>query len=227
MTTKLFLQSLAALVGSTVVVWLILFLLAGTTDYWQAWVAVPVFTISTNVYGLYFSIKDPAHIERRKQGGPAAEQSTIQKIVISFALVGWAALLVVSALDRRFDWSQMPSVVSWIGDAMVVLSYVMYYVVSKENTYAGASIRVEEGQRVISSGPYALVRHPKYVGDIVLVVGVALALGSWWSLLIVPVLTIPALVARILDEENILARDLPGYVEYEQKVRYRLVPHLW
>ena len=226
MTTKFLLQSLATLVGGTVLLGLLLFLLAGTIDYWQAWVLVPVFTVTTSVYGIYFSIKDPALIERRKQAGPAAEQSTLQKIVATIAFAGLLALFVVSALDHRFGWSQVPPLVSWIGNALVVLSYVMYYFVSRENTYIGASIRVEQGQKVISTGPYALVRHPKYAGDLILVVGIALALGSWWALALL-VITLPVLVIRILDEEKVLARDLPGYTAYEQTVRYRLVPHLW
>jgi protein-S-isoprenylcysteine O-methyltransferase Ste14 len=226
MTTKLLLQSFATLVGGTVVLWLVLFLLAGTFDYWQAWVLVPVFTVATIVYGIYFSIMDPALIERRKQAGPAAEQSRLQKIVATVAFSSTVAYFVVSALDRRLSWSQMPPLVSLIGDALVVLAYAIYYVVSRENTFIGASIRVEEGQKVISTGPYAFVRHPKYVGDIVLVVGIALGLGSWWALAILPI-TFPVLVVRILDEERTLAKDLPGYAEYEGKVRYRLVPPLW
>jgi protein-S-isoprenylcysteine O-methyltransferase Ste14 len=226
MTTKLLLQSLATLVGSTIVLGLVIFLLAGTFDYWQAWVLVPVFTVSTIVYGAYFSIKDPMLIERRKQAGPAAEQSRLQKIVATVAFSSTVAYFVVSALDRRLSWSQMSPLVSLMGDALVVLAYVIYFVVSRENTYIGASIRVEEGQKVISTGPYALVRHPKYFGDIILVVGVALGLGSWWALAILPI-TFPVLVVRILDEEKTLAKDLPGYAEYEGKVRYRLVPPLW
>jgi protein-S-isoprenylcysteine O-methyltransferase Ste14 len=226
MTTKLLLQALLVLVISTVVLWGLLFLLAGTRDYWQAWALVPVFTVSTNLYGLYFSVKDPALMKRRKQAGPAAEQSTRQRIIATLAFGGTAALFVVAALDRRFGWSSMAPVLCVIGDVLVLVSYVVYYFVSKENTYIGASIRVEEGQQVISTGPYALVRHPKYVGDLILVVGIALGLGSWWSLAIL-LITVPVLVARIIDEESTLAKDLPGYAEYEQKVRYRLVPHLW
>jgi protein-S-isoprenylcysteine O-methyltransferase Ste14 len=226
MTTKLLVQTFGITVGSTALIWLILFLIAGTTDYWQAWVLVPVFTVSTNAYGLYFSIKDPALIERRKQAGPAAEQSTIQKVVSAIGFGSVIAIFIVAGLDRRFGWSQMPPLISWAGAALVIISYVMYYFVSRENTYIGASIRVERDQKVISTGPYALVRHPKYVGDIVLVVGLALALGSWWALALVAI-TAPVLVVRILDEERTLAKDLPGYTQYEQKVPYRLVPHLW
>jgi protein-S-isoprenylcysteine O-methyltransferase Ste14 len=182
--------------------------------------------VSTSVYGIYLAINDPALLRRRMQGGPGAEQSTLQKIVATLAIGSTVAYFVVSALDRRFGWSQMPPAVSLIGDALLVLAYVMYYFISRENTYLGTVIRVEEGQKVISTGPYALVRHPKYVTDIVLVVGIALSLGSWWALAILPV-TFPVLVVRLLDEERTLARELAGYVEYERKVRYRLVPRIW
>ncbi len=113
-----------------------------------------------------------------------------------------------------------------VGDGLIALSFLTYILVFKENSFAASSIQTFEGQQVISTGPYALVRHPKYVGDLFLVIGTPLALGSWWALVFVLV-TIPALAWRILDEEKLLKKDLPGYVEYTQKVRYRLVPYLW
>ncbi len=108
----------------------------------------------------------------------------------------------------------------------MVLANLIWFYVQKENTFVGATVRIYAGQKVISTGPYALVRHPKYVGDLVLIVGIPLALGSWWGLLVLAV-SIPGLVWRILDEEKLLKKDLPGYVEYMQKVHYRLVPYLW
>ncbi len=226
MTTKLLLQSLATLVGGVLGLWLLLFLTAGTLDYWQAWVFVPVFMVTMSAYGIYFSIKDPAHMERRKQGGPAAEQSMLQKIIVTVGLASLIGVFVLSALDHRFGWSQVPPLVSWTGNALLVFSFVLYYLVSRENTWAAANIRVEEGQKVVSTGPYALVRHPKYDGDIIMILSIPLALGSWWAAGFL-VLTIVGLVVRILDEERTLARELPGYAEYERKVHYRLVPHLW
>ncbi len=226
MTTKLLLQSLATLVGGVLALWLLLFLTAGTLDYWQAWVFVPVFMVTMSVYGIYFSIKDPAHMERRKQGGPAAEQSMLQKVVVTVGLASLVGVFVLSALDHRFGWSQVPPLVFWIGDALLVLSFVLYYFVGRENTWAAANIRVEEGQKVVSTGPYALVRHPKYDGDLLMILSIPLALGSWWAIAFL-VLAIIGLVVRILDEERTLSRDLPGYAEYLRKVRYRLIPHLW
>lgn len=226
MTTKLLLQALATLAGGVLGLWLLLFLTAGTTDYWQAWVFVPVFMITMSGYGIYFSIKDPAHMERRKQGGPGAEQSILQKIIVTVGLASLVGVFVLSALDHRFGWSQVPPLVSWIGNMVLVLSFVLYYLVGRENTWAAANIRVEEGQRVVSTGPYALVRHPKYDGDVLMVLSIPLALGSWRAVAFLPI-TIMGLAVRILDEERTLARDLPGYSDYLRKVRFRLVPRVW
>ena len=203
----------------------VLCLLAGTLNYWQAWVFTLLFMALVTQQGIYLSIKDPELLERRKQIAPAGE-STQQKIFIIVGLLGDVCLIVFSALDHRFGWSQMSPFISLVGDGLVVLSFVDYYLVFRENSYAASSIRTFESQKVISTGPYALVRHPKYLGDIILVVGIPLALGSWWGLAFI-VLVIPALAWRILDEEKLLKKDLPGYVEYTQKVRHRLVPYLW
>ena len=224
--TKLLLQTLATFVGGTLLLGLLLFLPAGTFNYWQAWVFIVVFMITISVFGVYFSIKDPALMERRKQAGPAAEQSTLQKIVATIAFTGLFAVIVLPALDRRFGWSSVPPLVSWIGDALLVLSFIMFYFVFRVNSYGASNIRVEPNQQVISSGPYALVRHPMYDGALVMTISIPLALGSWWALALL-LITIPVLVIRILDEEKVLAKDLPGYTEYEQKVRYRLMPYLW
>jgi protein-S-isoprenylcysteine O-methyltransferase Ste14 len=224
--SKLLLQTLETFVGGSLFLGLLLFLSAGTFDYWQAWVFIVVFMVTMNVFGVYFSIKDPALVERRKRAGPAAEQSTLQKIVITIVFASLLALFVLSGLDRRFGWSQVPPLLSWVGDALLVLSFVVFYFVFRENSYGASSVRVEKDQKVVSTGPYASVRHPMYDGALIMAVSIPLALGSWWALALLGI-TIPVLVVRILDEEQVLAKELPGYMEYEQKVRYRLVPHLW
>src|SRR5579859_241956 len=226
MTTKLLLQTLGSFVGGALLLGLLLFLPAGTFNYWQAWVCIVVFLITINVFVVYFSIKDPALMERRRQAGPGAEQSMLQKIVVTIALAGLVALFVLSGLDRRFGWSDLPPLISWIGNALLVLSFIMFTFVFRVNSYGASNIRVEQEQKVVSTGPYALDRHPMYDGALVMSIAIPLALGSWWALALL-VLTIPVLVVRILDEEKVLAKELPGYSEYEQKVRYRLVPYLW
>jgi len=204
----------------------VLFLPAGTLNYWQAWVFILVFMALLALSGAYFFVKDPALIGRRKEAGPAAEQSTGRKINIMYAYFAELSLLVLSALDHRFGWSYMPAYVSVIGDGLVVLANVIWFISKRENTYAGSAIKIYEGQKVITTGPYAIVRHPNYVGDLILVLGISMALGSWWGLGIV-VLMIPAMIWKIHDEERLLKKDLPGYMEYTRKVRYRLIPCIW
>ncbi len=222
---SLILPSIRNFLNGVIALGVVLFLLAGTLNYWQAWVFTILFMAMVTQQGIYLSLKDPELLERRKQIAPAGE-STRQKIFIIIGLLGDVCLIVFSALDHRFGWSQMSPFVSLLGDGLVVLSFLVYYLVFRVNSYAASSIQTFESQKVISTGPYARVRHPKYVGDIILIVGIPLALGSWWGLAFI-VLVIPALVWRILDEEKLLKKDLPGYVEYTQKVRYRLVPYLW
>ena len=205
---------------------IVLFLPAWTLAYWQAWVFIVVFMTSVNAIGIYLTLKDPVLLERRKKIGPAAEQSTAQKIIISLAIVGNLALLVFCALDHRFGWSPVPPSVSVAGDVLVALGLLINLLVFRENSYGGSTIEVVEGQQVISSGLYARVRHPMYVGVLVMISGVPLALDSWWGLAILALVT-PVLIWRILDEEKFLKHNLPGYSAYTQKVRYRLVPYLW
>ena len=203
-----------------------LFLPAWTFDYWQAWVFLAVFAVSTWVPSLYLLRTNPAALQRRMRGGPTAETRPIQKVIISLALVSMVAMTVVSVLDHRFGWSAVPTAVCLIGDAMVVIGLGIATLVVIQNSYAAATIRVEDEQNVTSTGLYRLVRHPMYVGTVVLMAGVPLALGSYWGL----VLVIPGvivLVLRILDEETLLEQQLAGYREYTQRVRYRLVPGVW
>lgn len=223
---KLILPTLRTMLIGAIVLGVLLFLPAGTFNYWQAWVFIVVFTVSTNAIGVYLSLKDPALLERRKQVGPAAEQSPVQKILISFGILSLLGLMVFSALDHRFGWSDMPPFVSLVGAGLVALGLFINLLVFKANSFGASNIQTMEGQKVISTGPYALIRHPMYGGVLVMVIGTPLALGSWWGLAILAV-ALPGLIWRILDEEKLLERDLPGYKEYEQKVRFRLVPYIW
>ena len=209
-----------------IVLGILLFLPAWTLAYWRAWVFIAVFTISTQAIGIYLALKDPALLERRMNVGPKAEQSTIQKIIIFVAFLSLIVLLIFCAFDHRFAWSPVPPAISIIGDVLVALGLFIDLIVFRENSYGGSTVQTFEGQHVISTGLYALVRHPMYVGVVVMIIGIPLALGSWWGLLILA-LTIPILVVRILDEEKLLRNDLPGYSEYMHKVRYRLMPYLW
>ncbi|MEZ4861729.1 MAG: isoprenylcysteine carboxylmethyltransferase family protein [Caldilineaceae bacterium] len=223
---KLIIPTLRTFVIGAIALGLFLFLPAWTLTYWQAWLFIGVFMTSVNAIGVYLSLQDPALLARRKKFGPAAEQNTAQKIIISVAILSNVALLVFCALDYRLGWSPVPPAVSLVGDGLVALGLLIDLFVFRQNSYGGSTIETVAEQRVITTGLYALVRHPMYVGVLVLVAGVPLALGSWWGLWIL-VLTIPVLMWRIRDEEKLLEQELAGYREYEQKVPYRLVPYLW
>jgi protein-S-isoprenylcysteine O-methyltransferase Ste14 len=204
----------------------LLFVPAGTFDYWQAYVFMAVFVGGSAAITVYLAIKDPQLLERRMNVGPTAEKETTQKIIMVFALLGFIALLVVPAFDRRFMWSSVPPYISVIGDLLVALGFLLVYFVIRANSYAASTIQVAEGQTVISTGPYAVVRHPMYAGVLPLLIGTPLALGSWCGLFAL-ILFLPALIWRLLDEERFLHKNLPGYTEYTRKVRYRLVPFVW
>jgi protein-S-isoprenylcysteine O-methyltransferase Ste14 len=224
---RLLLQSLLSFLVGVVSLGAVLFLSAGTLHYWQAWVFIVVFSASANGMGIYLALKEPALLERRKKIRPAGDSSPGQKMMGVLILVGVLLLLIVPGLDRRFGWSVMPGYVSVLGDLVVVASFVGHYFVFRANSFGGTTVEVFEGQQVISIGPYAVVRHPMYAWVLVMCFGAELALGSWWGLLVIVAMQVPVLVWRILDEEQLLQRDLPGYGDYMRKVRYRLVPHVW
>src|SRR5262249_7662158 len=204
----------------------LLFVPAGTFDYWQAWVFLAVFMIASGAIGTYFAIRDPTLLERRMNVGPTAEKEPAQKIITFIALLGFVALLVFSSLDHRFGWSPVPSYASVVGDALIALGFLFTFIVLLENRYAASTVQVTEDQKVVSTGPYSYVRHPMYAGVIPLVIGMPVALGSWWGLFGL-VLIVPALMWRLVEEESFLRKNLPGYPEYTNRVRYRLVPFIW
>jgi protein-S-isoprenylcysteine O-methyltransferase Ste14 len=205
---------------------LMVFWPAGTFDYWRGWVFIAVFSVATMIPSLYLAATNPAALKRRMQAGPAAETRPLQKIIITFAFISMGAMIVVSALDFRFGWSSVPAAVSVIGDVMVAVGLLIAMITTIQNGYAAANINVESDQKVVSTGFYALVRHPMYFGNVVLMLGIPLALGSYWGLLFV-ILGLVVLAVRILDEEKVLTQQLTGYTDYVQRVHYRLVPGVW
>jgi protein-S-isoprenylcysteine O-methyltransferase Ste14 len=224
---KLIIPTLRTCLLGIIVFAVLLVLPAWTLNYWQAWVLIAVIVGSANAIGVYLAIRDPELLERRKHVGPAAESRMAQKIIISFMIIGLIALLVFSAFDHRFAWSPpVPSYVSLAGDLLVALGFLIDFLVLKENSYGASTIQIVEDQRVIATGPYALVRHPMYAGVLVMLIGIPLALGSWWGLAGLALIT-PLLIWRLLDEENLLKTALPGYIDYVHGVRYRLVPYVW
>jgi protein-S-isoprenylcysteine O-methyltransferase Ste14 len=210
------------LIVSFVLIALALFLAAGTIDYWQAWVYLAVGAVSCVPLTRHI-INDPIQRENRTRAGPAAEQRPIQKIIVACAAIPGIAVFIVPGLDHRFGWSSMPAWLVIVGDVLIVVAMWMVYRVFKENSYGSATVEIAPGQRVISTGPYAIVRHPMYTSAAVYFIGLALALGSYWGL-IPALLTILGLVWRLFDEEKFLAQNLPGYADYCAQVRWHLIP---
>jgi protein-S-isoprenylcysteine O-methyltransferase Ste14 len=205
---------------------LMVFLPAGTFHYWQAWVFITVFALSTWIPSGYLLRTNPAALERRMHAGPGPETRPLQKIVISIAFASLTAMIVVSAFDHRFGWSTVPAPISVIGDVLVAVGLGIAMLVVIQNGYAAANITVESDQSLVSTGLYGLVRHPMYTGNVIMMIGIPLALGSYWGLVfVIPGLIVLAL--RIHDEEGLLEQELPGYGDYERQVRYRLAPYVW
>jgi protein-S-isoprenylcysteine O-methyltransferase Ste14 len=204
----------------------LLFLAAGTLDYWQAWVFLLVFGGASAFTTVDLLKRDPALLERRMRGGPAAEKEPAQRVIMVFASLGFIALLVVPALDRRFHWSSAPTWLVLVADVLMAVGFYFIVLVYRENTYTSAVVEVAEGQKVISTGPYAIVRHPMYASALLYLLATPLALGSYWGLLAFFAM-LPFLIWRLLNEEQLLARELKGYAAYQQRVRHRLVPGIW
>jgi protein-S-isoprenylcysteine O-methyltransferase Ste14 len=204
----------------------LLFVPAGTFDYWQAWTFLAVYFAWSLAITLYLVKKDPKLLERRMRGGPTAEKETTQKIIMVLTSLGFIGLIVVPALDHRFGWSHMTTYAVLAGEGLVAVGWLAIFFVFRENSFSSATIELAPDQTVISTGPYALVRHPMYSGGLIMLFGMPIALGSWWGILVV-IAIMPALIWRLFDEERFLARNLPGYVAYQSKVKYRLIPRIW
>lgn len=222
MNKKLILDS----VFGTLAFFALVFTPAWTFNYWQGWAYLATSIGASLLYTIYLIRYDPALLARRRQVGPSHEREPAQKIIVLFIIVAFVALVVLPPLDWRYAWSPAPWYVSIIGDALVAFSYYVFYLVSRVNSYAAANVRVEEGQKVVDTGVYAWVRHPMYFGTLFLIIGTPLALGSWYTLALTPVLLV-VLYFRIKSEEKVLVRDLVGYTEYQNKVKYRLIPFVW
>lgn len=201
-------KSWLALAVLAVVMGLLLFVPAGTVHYWQAWVYLSIFTGASVLTTLYLMRNDPALLERRMSGGPMAEKQPAQKLIMLCTSVGFIALLVVPALDHRFGWSAVPLGGVVAGDVLVAIGFYFISLVYRENTFTSATIEVAKNQRVISTGPYAIVRHPMYASAFLYLLGTPLALGSYWGLVPIAAMT-PFLIWRLLDEERFLARNYP------------------
>jgi protein-S-isoprenylcysteine O-methyltransferase Ste14 len=219
-------QAFLGLLNLVVILAILLFLPSWSFRYWQAWLFLLVFTLSVFLITLYFLRKDPNLIQSRLKAGPVAEQEKSQKIIQALAGIFFILPFIISSIDHRLGWSRVPIWMVLLGDVLVALGLYIVFLVFRENTFTSATIEVKDEQKVISSGPYAVIRHPMYFGAFIMLFGIPLALGSWWAFIFV-FLLIAAIVWRLLEEEKFLSKNLPGYTSYRQKVRYRLIPFVW
>jgi len=206
-----------------IIMGLLFFWPAGTFRYWQAWLYMTTLFPPMLSFVIYYLKKDPGLLERRMR---TKEKERKQKWIIGLSLPAFIATFLLPGFDRRYGWSAVPPFVVIIADVIILVAYGLFVLVMRENRYASRVIEVEEDQKVISTGPYAVVRHPLYLAGLTIYLLSPLALGSFWAVLpALPLLFI--YVARIRNEEKVLAEKLPGYQEYLQRVRFRLIPGIW
>ncbi len=209
--------------GGTIIIGTMLFVPAGTFDYWQAWMFIGTVAALLLSVAAYLLVKDPALFDRRLR---TRERHKEQRIIIVLGTIGFIVAFLIPGLDRRFGWSHVPAALVIAGNAGIIVGYALFYSVMRVNTYASRVIEIADGQTVISTGPYAVVRHPMYVASFFIFLATPIALGSWWALVgMLPQVWV--YVARIRHEEAVLARDLPGYTDYMRRVRWRLIPGVW
>ena len=202
---------------------LLVFLPAGTLDYWKGWLLMGLLLGPMLVAGFVMLFKTPVFLEKRLD---AKEKQATQKGVLALSGLMFLAGFTVSGLDYRFSWSQIPLWVTVAASVLFLLAYGLYAEVMRENAYLSRTIRVEQGQTVVDTGLYGVVRHPMYMATLLLFLMIPLILGSWYGLIVFG--CYPAIIIlRLKDEEDLLTRELPGYEAYKQKVKYRLLPFIW
>ncbi|HEY2750974.1 isoprenylcysteine carboxylmethyltransferase family protein [Phenylobacterium sp.] len=209
-----------------VVIASVFFGLAGTLHDGRAWVMLALFFGCAGVITVWLWFRDKALLERRVKAGPGSEPDPAQNIVQGLAGLIFLGTFALPGLDRRFGWSHLPLAVSLIGDGMIAIGFLIVFLTFRENSFAAGTIELAEGQHVIDSGPYAVVRHPMYAGALIMIAGIPPALGSWWGL-IPAALLVPVIVWRLKREEEFLAANLEGYGRYRSRVRRRLAPMFW
>jgi len=219
-------KAFGGLISLVAILGVALFFSAGTLNYWQAWVYIAIFFISAGTITLYLLTKDIALLQRRLTAGPGGEKEKTQKVIQSIAQLAFIAFYVISGFDHRYGWSNVPVLTVIAGDILVVFGFYIVFMVFKENTFTSATIEVDDKQKVISTGPYGIVRHPMYSGALIMLIGTPIALGSWWALIAFIFITV-VIVWRLLDEEKFLSANLNGYTEYCSKVRSRLIPGIF
>ncbi|MBQ5841226.1 MAG: isoprenylcysteine carboxylmethyltransferase family protein [Clostridia bacterium] len=220
---KLAVQAIVKFLAGLLLVGVLLFVPAGTLHYAGGWLFMGLLFIPIFLLGLFLLLRAPALLKKRLDG---KESDQAQRGVVVCSALLFMAGFIVAGLDFRFGWSRVPTAVTVAAAVLFVAAYGLYAEVMRENTYLSRTIRVQEGQTVIDSGLYGIVRHPMYAATVLLFLMIPLVLGSWWA--VIPFAGYPALIARrILGEEALLAEQLDGYTAYTQKVKYRLLPFIW
>jgi protein-S-isoprenylcysteine O-methyltransferase Ste14 len=219
LTTK----ALVRLVAGSIILLAMLLLPAGTVAYWEAWAYMAVLFVPITLVLIYLLRNDPELLERRMR---TKEKDAEQALIVKLGSVSYVLAFLLPGVDRRVGWSLVPAAAVVVADVLVLLGYGLFILVLRENSYASRLVEVEQGQRVVTTGPYAIVRHPMYLGMLVMFLSTPVALGSWWA--VIPALPLVAiLVARIRNEEKLLVKELEKYQEYTQITKYHLIPGIW
>ena len=220
---KLLINALVKFFCGFLLVGLLIFLPAGTLAFAKGWLLMGLLFGPMFIAGLVMLAKSPEFLAKRLD---VKEKRSAQQGVVKLSGLMFIAGFVVAGLDFRFGWSNMPQAVTVVASVLFLLAYLLYAEVMRENAYLSRTIKVEEGQTVVSTGLYGIVRHPMYMATLLLVLVMPRVLGSWWAL--IPFAFYPAIIiSRLKDEEVLLTRDLAGYAEYKEKVRYRIIPFIW
>lgn len=226
MMNKLALKSLLGFLNLLFFMCVMLFLPAKTFEYLQAWIYIIIFFASILIITIYIFIKDKQLLKSRLKVGSVSEKRISQKIIQGFASAGFIGMYVISGFDYHYKWSHIPNFLWISADVMLTIAMLFMFLVFKFNTYLSATIEVQNNQRVITNGPYRFVRHPMYSAAILLFFSTPIALGSFWALIVFP-LMLTVLIFRCIDEEKLLINQLNGYKDYCLKTKYRLIPFVW
>ena len=223
MTTKLFIQALTKFIVGLIIVGLLLFLPAGTFAYWQAWLFIGILFVPMFIAGIWLMFSSPELLRKRLS---AKEEQSEQKWVVALSSMLFIAMFIVAGQNYRFRWLLLPDWTTYVAAGIFLLGYALYAEVMRENVWLSRTVEVQENQQVIDTGLYGIVRHPMYSATLLLFLSMPLVLNSVWSFALM-LFYIPIIVKRIRNEEIVLERDLAGYTEYKQRVRYRLIPYIW
>ena len=223
MNKKLFVQAITKFLMGVLLIGLLLFLPAGTFAYWQAWLLLGILFVPMFIAGLILMKKNPDLLRKRLN---AKEEQSEQKEVILFSGIMFLAAFILAGLNHRFSWIVLPDFISYVAATVFLIGYVIYAEVLRENTYLSRTIEVQEGQHVIDSGLYGIVRHPMYMTTVLLFLSMPLVLGSIISFVIM-LAYFPIIAKRINNEEQLLERELKGYAQYKSRVKYKVIPFIW